>query len=374
MVAPDQALAIAFSQASGHLGQPLVEDTGVVANVEYVCRNIQNRAGSRLLLACLLAKIHRPEVDIRKPYTEIGDRDAYSGRTYDETHISAFINQYELPCNPTTAFLTPAFRNRNITLTQDVNLVGRPPKLYQTLLKLLDEVYIGHVKADDLLAETIRWLLIIRNETRHRTETLLATLSSTREGIPLSTEAIVRLVEQHLSQPRSSRLPVLVVAAAYEVVAPLIGEKHLPLFSHNAADRQTESLGDLEVTITSDNQIVTSYEMKTRRVTHEDIDHALHKIRDTGKMVDNYIFITTEPIDDKVQEYASSIYDKTNGIEFVVLDCISFLRHFLHLFHGLRMEFLEAYQSLVLAESNSAVSQPLKEVLLTLRQVAENRE
>jgi DNA adenine methylase len=103
-----------------------VKDAEIQERVEYICRNLQNRAGVRLLLACLLAKIHRPEVDIRKPYTEIGDSDCYSGRSYDETYVTQFINEHNLPCNPTTAFLTPALRNRNVTLTPDVDLVGRP--------------------------------------------------------------------------------------------------------------------------------------------------------------------------------------------------------------------------------------------------------
>ena len=80
-------------------------------------------------------------MDIRKPYTEIGDEDAYSGRTYDESYISQFITEHDLPCNPTTAFLTPALRNRNIVLTPDVNLVGRPPPLYQIVLELLSYVH-----------------------------------------------------------------------------------------------------------------------------------------------------------------------------------------------------------------------------------------
>lgn len=82
---------------------------------------------------------------------------------------------------------------------------------------------------------------------------------------------------------------------------------------------------------------------------------------------------TTKPIDPEVQAYAISLYEQTGGIEFVVLDCISFLRHFLHLFHRLRMQFLDAYQALVLAEPDSAVSQPLKEAFLALRRAAESQ-
>ena len=52
----------------------------------------------------------------------------------------------------------------------------------------------------------------------------------------------------------------------------------------------------------------------------------------------------------------------------VVLDCIGFLRHFLHLFHRIRIEFLDAYQAPVLDEPESAVNQPLKEAFLSLHQ------
>ncbi|MEH2238077.1 hypothetical protein [Nostoc sp.] len=128
----------------------------------------------------------------------------------------------------------------------------------------------------------------------------------------------------------------------------------------------------MEITLVDDEKVITSYEMKTRRVTLADIDRALQKINSTGKRVDNYIFITTDAIEEGVQEYASSMYDRTDGIEIVVLDCISFVRHFLHLFHRLRSQFLSAYQQLVLTEPDSAVSQPLKEAFLALRQAAES--
>jgi len=58
----------------------------------------------------------------------------------------------------------------------------------------------------------------------------------------------------------------------------------------------------------------------------------------------------------------------------VVLDCIGFIRHFLHLFHRARAEFLKNYQALVLVEPDSAVSQSLKEAFLALRKAAETGE
>lgn len=293
MASPPEILDLAYQTSTQNLETSILTDVTTREQVEYLCRNLQNRAGVRLLMACLLAKIHRLEVDIRKPYTEIGTDDAFSGRTYDEQYITAFIDQHELPCNPTTAFLTPALRNQNATLTPDLNLVGRPPQLYQTLLQLLTNVYENNVSAEDMLAEVIRCLIILRDEQRQRMQTLLAQLKTVKDATPLSSEAIVTLIQQHFSSPRSSRLPVLAVAAAYKTAENHLGERVLPLQGHNAADKQTGALGDLEITLIDDDDVVTSYEMKAKRVTKNDINHALQKISQSNKQIDNYLFITT---------------------------------------------------------------------------------
>ena len=105
-------------------------------------------------------------------------------------------------------------------------------------------------------------------------------------------------------------------------------------------------------------------------ITREDIDLTVQKILD--KDIDNYIFITTSEIPQEVNNYAKSLYEKTGGVEIAVLDCISFLRHFIHLFHRSRTRYVEEYQQLVLNEPDSAVSQPLKELWLSLRSAAES--
>lgn len=253
----------------------------------------------------------------------------------------------------------------------DLNLVGRPPIAYQAALQLLTDVHTGAITAEDLLAETKRLLIVVRDEKRARMWSLLASIQMVEGAIPLAAEEIVTLVEQHLHLPNASRLPVLIVAAAYEAGGAQLGERVRPLESHNAADRQTGSIGDLEVTLIGDDQVVTGYEMKMKRVTRGDIGIALQKIQQRGTQ--NYIFITTDVIEPEVREYAASQYERTGGVEIVVLDCIGFLRHFLHLFHRRRSAFVEAYQQFVLDQPESAVGQPLKEAWLALRQAAEVR-
>jgi len=371
---PEQILQNIYDRAAATINATVINDPVIQERVNYICRCMSNRAGVRLLMSCLLAKLHHPNVDPRKPYTEIGGNDSFSGRTYDERYLPRFITEHRLPVNPTTAFLTPTLRNINQALTSDRELVGRPRDLYKKTLMLLEDVAENHIAADVLFIETVRVLLQLRDEKLARMASLLEVLEHGEGALPLSSEAIVTLISQHLACKNASRLPVLVVAAAYMAAGTQLSESILPLNSHNAADLQTGSLGDLEICLVGDDDIVTAYEMKMKRVTQDDIDTAVTKITRAPKQINNYLFVTTDVIDPIVTEYAAMFYEKTNGTEIAILDCISFLRHFLHLFHRIRSNYLNTYQTLVLEESDSAVSQTLKEAFLALRQAAESGE
>ena len=367
-------LEASLKRAQANLGHSFIHEEKIAARVLSVLNCPSNRAGARLLMACMLAKVHDPKIDPRKPYTKIGSKDCFSGRSYDEQFIGGFITKHNLPCNSTTAFLTPTLRNMDQTLTTKVVLVGRPMVMYQEALRLLDDVHAGRISAQDVLDESNRLLLLDRDARKARLKTLLSGVGRVADALPLSSEDTVNLIEQHLRCKGSSRLLVLIVAAAYEAVTTRLGERVLNLTGHNAADEQTGAVGDVQITILGDDKVVTSYEMKNKAVSSSDIDRALQKIAAQGKHVQNYIFITTESVDDDIREYARSKYDETGGVEIAILDCIGFLRHFLHLFHRLRKDFLDQYQTLVLHEPDSAVSQGLKEAFLALRQAAESAD
>lgn len=370
MTDPSSLLEEFYRDVRANPDNSLIGDDELRSKIEFICRCITNKAPIRFLMACLLGKLYDPKVDVRKPYTEISGKGTFSGRTYDEQYVEPFVIKYKLPTNPTTAFLTPAFRNIDRTLTTDLVLVGRPRQVYTNVLVILDLVQRSELDPESVLKEIIRFLHIIKNENETRMKQLLRELKQSEDTLPLSSEQIVTLLCQHLSSKNSSRLPVLIVAAAYLAVKDRIGETVLPLHSHTAADKQTGSTGDVEVTLINDDQIITCYEMKDKRVTIIDIENALTKTAKLEYRVDNYIFITTDIIEDEVSQYAKSIYDKS-GMEIAILDCIGFVRHFLHLFHRYRTNFLDIYQSFVLAEPDSSISQPLKEAFLVLRKAAE---
>ncbi len=238
----------------------------------------------------------------------------------------------------------------------------------------MEDVATKRIVARATFVETVRVLLLMRDEKSARMQSLLSALKRSEGALPLSSEAIVTLIGQHLACKNASRLPVLVVGAAYEAAGAQLAESILPLNAHNAADLQTGSLGDVEICLVGDHDVVTTYEMKMKRVTAEDIDAAVTKIVRAPKKLHNYLFVTTDTIDPDVAAYAASYYEKTDGTEIAILDCIGFLRHFLHLFHRVRVDYLKAYQTLVLNEPDSAVNQTLKEAFLALRQSAESDE
>jgi hypothetical protein len=368
---PSDILEAAYQRATQHIDQSLLTEPEQIERINNVTRS-NIGAGVRLSLACTLAKMHNPAVDIRRPFTNLGER-SYSGRNYDEQYVTRFVNEYELPCNVTTAFLTPALRTkRDIALVPGTDLGGRDRNLYEQVILLLDDVENGRLSAEDLLTETVRSLVVLKRERQQRLSSLLSEVRRTGGEIPLSSEDIVSLIQQHLRLPRASRLPVLVVAAAYEAASENLGERVLPLESHTAADERTGALGDVEITLVGDDQVVTTYEMKFKRITKDDIDRALHKIKNSGARIDNYLFVTTDEIADDVADYARSLYRTTGGIEVAILDCIGFLRHFLHLFHRLRLTFLDVYQELLLKEPDSAVRESLKEAFLAMRRATES--
>ena len=317
MPKPQEVLSKLLARVLKAPSRPAVKNRKILARIEYVSRCLSNRAGVRLLMACMLAKIHRPEVDPRKPYTEIGGKDSFSGRTYDEQYLTRFINVNQLPCNPTTGFLTPAFRNIDRPLSTTIAIIGRPAQVYRDTVQILEDVAKDRVSAADVLSDTIRFLIAVREEKKTRMATLLASLQHNKGAIPLSSEAVVKLIEQHLACKHSSRLPVLVVAAAYRAAADKLGERALPLQAHTAADEQTGALGDVEICLTNDDRVVTIYEMKSKRVAVDDIDRALQKIAERKPRIDNYVFITTDVIDETVKECAATMYEKTNVIESI---------------------------------------------------------
>jgi len=60
-------LEAALKRALAQQDRPFISNSGIAERIASVVNCPSNRAGARLLMACMLAKVHRPEVDPRKP-------------------------------------------------------------------------------------------------------------------------------------------------------------------------------------------------------------------------------------------------------------------------------------------------------------------
>lgn len=91
-IKPLEILEKLYRRANKKLTVSFVAEA-VKDKLEFICRCNSNKAPIRFLLSCLLAKIHNPGIDIRKPYTEIEGNDTYSGRYYDEREPTSSVSQ-----------------------------------------------------------------------------------------------------------------------------------------------------------------------------------------------------------------------------------------------------------------------------------------
>ncbi len=80
----------------------------------------------------------------------------------------------------------------------------------------------------------------------------------------------------------------------------------LPLNSHNAAGLQT---GYTAICFVGENSVITTYEMKMKCVTQDDIGAAVAKITRAPTRIHNCLFVTTDAINPMVTEYIATFYE-----------------------------------------------------------------
>lgn len=277
--------------------------------------------------------------------------------------------KHQLPLNRTTAFLTPAFRTFNQPLLAETGLSGRPAWLYSNLVSLLQDIQNGERPPEDYLKEVLRLLILQRKSQQ---QAILERLRRI-ESVPreLNTQQIWEIISAHLKMPRSSRLPVLIIAAAYDTAQESLDKRYTRLLPHTAADKPADALGDLEIELSSQGHPYIVYEVKDKTITPGDIDSALQKLSERTELPAEYAFVSTKPIPPAVYDYIQSVNRQQRATELQAFDCLEFLKHFLHLFHEKRMQFFDRYRELVLNEPTSAVAQRLKERLLELIESAQ---
>lgn len=255
------------------------------------------------LLGCAVVKVIDPEIDIRSPYAQQGER-AFSGRSLDEKVINPFLTDRQIPCSrgPYLA----SFR-RNIRFVEGTAAGLRDKEAYRAFLAYLEELEQADAnEARDLL----RYLLYCFVELREQSNIPLIKLQR------ISLNQYKELIDKLLSQPSGGLFPVLLVVALLKTVAEIYNLSwEVKWQGINVADRAQGAGGD--VMIMEGDQIRIAFEVTERQIDKTRIQATFQsKISPLG--IKDYLFIFTEaePIPE-AQVLAKQLFAQGHEVGFV---------------------------------------------------------
>ncbi len=245
------------------------------------------------IITCLAIKSARPDVDVRYHQTQIQkdtDRPAgvnFRGISEDVVYPWLSRNRFE---GAKSGWQTRTLeRPKPYLLTYDENIAY----VKTEFLAVFDEVEEQGQSALDALAYLI-WKQVVRREE------VRITLS-----IPKTQDigTIVELFRLHFFRSYkgakgASRLPVLALHAIYSVMVPELrryaGKTVKSLNEHSAADSQTGSIGDIEVSDDETAEIFEAVEVKHNLTITEAIAADV-QLKVMDKAIARYYILTTHP-------------------------------------------------------------------------------
>jgi DNA (cytosine-5)-methyltransferase 1 len=212
---------------------------------------LKNKSVVAALCTSLLKKIIDPEQDIRLPRTEF--EDGYSGRSLDTHVITPFFKRhFPRYANKETAFLTLATRESiRWTLTDGQALKIRNDELKHVFLEVLDAIQQQPALAQEYLQCLLHELYLRAKDEAHIFDNFLSNnFLSTQEMVgSWSIYRITNMLREHFAMPSSSRLPVIALQTAYQLLLPSVtryaGKRIEPLEVHTSSDRK--GFGDIEI-------------------------------------------------------------------------------------------------------------------------------
>lgn len=265
------------------------------------------------IVTCLAIKSARPGVDVRYHQTQIQkDTDRPAGvnfRGISEDTIYPWLNRNRFEGAKSGWQTRTLERPKPYLLTYDENIAH----VKSEFLAVFDEIEEKGQNAFDALVYLI-WKQVVRREE------VRITLS-----IPKTQDigTIVELFRLHFFRSYkgakgASRLPVLALHAIYSVMVPELrryaGKTVLALNEHSAADSQTGSIGDIEVSDDETLEIFEAVEVKHNLTITEAIAADV-QLKVMDKAITRYYILTThsncEPDDGakKIIDNIKAVYD-----------------------------------------------------------------
>ena len=281
-----------------------------------------------VVITSLVKKAITPEQDIRKH--QKGMDGGYSGRGLDTATITPFLTKNKFPfMGGGSGWLTRSLE-QPFPYTLDYKGAIKPTALKVAFLKTLDRVESGKLKPIVALEYLFFGLAAQRDSS------LTFRLA---KPTGLSIETIVHYLDEHFKfrydSAGASRLPVLAVYAAYTQMMVEVGRyktwKLPSLLRHNAADRKTDMIGDIQVLDEKD-KIVEAIEIKHNiAITATMIQAAYDKFK--THPVKRYYLLTTKDDGQNTMSLSDKIIEiqRKAGCQVIVNGVEPTLKYYLRL-------------------------------------------
>ncbi len=192
-----------------------------------------SRSPLKALVAACFAKLLHKKWDIRYHQVQIGGM--FSLRSFDTRYVCPELYKRGLYNTPTTFALTRSFE-KSEPYTCDYTGNIKPLKIKESLLSLIS-IINDNKKTKTVLSYFIHFLNNQKNN--------LIVFKDEVKKVKISLESLRNLLNYIVSlHPGGSVLPVITVHTCCEVAFKNINI--IPLKHHNASDKQTKSLTDIE--------------------------------------------------------------------------------------------------------------------------------
>ena len=310
----DNALALAEAAFAKGVHPQVSLSTRLQASLDELHTRAQAASAAfNNIITCLAIKSARPNVDIRYHQTQIQkDTDRPAGvnfRRISEDTVYPWLSRNRFEGAKSGWQTRTLERPKPYTMSYDENIAH----VKNAFLSVFDEIEENGQPAYDALI-----YLIFRQVVRREEVKITLSIPKTQD---IST--IVELFRLHFFRPYkgskgASRLPVLALHAIYSVMVPELrryaGKTVVALNAHSAADSQTGSIGDIEVSDDTTGEIFEAVEVKHTLPIVEAIAADV-QLKVMDKSISRYYILTThsncEPDDGakKIIENIKTVYD-----------------------------------------------------------------
>ena len=243
------------------------------------------------IVTCLAIKSAKPHADVRYHQTQIQkDTDRPAGvnfRGISEDIVYPWLNRNRFEGAKSGWQTRTLERPKPYTLTYDEN-IGH---VKTEFLSVFDEIEEKGQSAFDALCYIIYKQVVRREEVQ-----ITLSIPKTQDIVTIVELFRLHFFQSYKGSKGASRLPVLALHAIYSVMVPQLrrydGKTVQPLNEHSAADSQTGSIGDIEVSTDDTGEIFEAVEVKhSLPITEAIAADVQSKVMD--KSISRYYILTT---------------------------------------------------------------------------------